>query len=243
VELYPAIDIRGGKCVRLAQGDYGRETVYGDDPVGVAASFAASGARWIHVVDLDAARSGVATNHEVIGRVCAAVSSSVEVGGGVRDDVAADRLFDLGVTRVVVGTAAVESPAFVADLARAHPGGVAVGLDARGREVAVRGWVEGSGRDLIELARSFEDVGVAALIVTEIGRDGMLTGPDLEQLGTVLEASAIPLIASGGVGTLADLDALAGLRRAGRTLHGAIAGKAIYEERFTVAEALARLAG
>jgi phosphoribosylformimino-5-aminoimidazole carboxamide ribotide isomerase len=193
------------------------------------------------VVDLDAARTGEPVNLPTVAAIAAAVGASVQVGGGVRDVAAAQALLDAGVARVVVGTAAVEHPELVDDLCRMHPGQVAVGLDARGQEVAVRGWVEGSGTDLVELGRRFEASGVAALIVTEIGRDGTLEGPDLDQLGTVLRALELPVIASGGVGTLPDLSALARLEIDGRRLVGAIVGKALYEGRFTVVEGLAAL--
>ncbi|MFM7271190.1 MAG: HisA/HisF-related TIM barrel protein, partial [Actinomycetes bacterium] len=182
--------------MRLLRGDFAAETVYDADPVAVARRFAAAGARWIHVVDLDAARTGEPANLEVVHAICAAVPCRVQSGGGVRSLGSAEALLAAGVARVVVGTAAVEQPDLVERLAAAHPGAVAVGLDARGTEVAVRGWQEGSGRDLIELATRFESVGVAALVVTEIGRDGTLEGPDVAQLGSVLAASAIPLIAS-----------------------------------------------
>jgi phosphoribosylformimino-5-aminoimidazole carboxamide ribotide isomerase len=237
MQLYPAIDLRGGRCVRLYQGDYARETVYGDDPVAQARAFEAEGAPWIHVVDLDAARTGEPVNRDVVAAIAAGVSVPVQSGGGVRDDAAAEALFDAGVARVVVGTAALEDPAFVRRLAARRP--VAVGLDARGRDVAVRGWLEGSGEDLLELAAAFADAGVAALVVTEIGRDGTLEGPDVTGLSDVLGATSIPVIASGGVGTLDDLRALAGLEVDGRSLSGVIAGRAIYEGAFTVAEGVA----
>lgn len=242
MELYPAIDLRAGRCVRLLQGDYERETVYGDDPVAMAQRFVSAGARWIHMVDLDAALSGIATNLAAIAAVCAAVDASVQVGGGVRSVDAAQALFDAGASRVVVGTASVEDPEFVVELAQRFRGRVAVGLDARGREVAVRGWTSASGFDLLDLAQRFSVLDVAALIVTEIGRDGTLDGPDVDQLTAVLEASPLPIIASGGVGTLADLRTLGALRCGDRGLLGAIAGRAIYEGRFTVAEALAAIA-
>jgi phosphoribosylformimino-5-aminoimidazole carboxamide ribotide isomerase len=247
VELYPAIDLRGGRAVRLLRGDYASETVYSDDPVAVARSFEAAGARWIHVVDLDAARSGEAGNLEFVAAIARSVGCEVETGGGVRSVEAAERLIDAGVARVVIGTAAVEQPDLVAELADRYPGRVAVGLDAHGRSVAVRGWTETTGADLVDLAKQFEDRGVAALIVTEIGRDGTMAGPDLDQLGAVLETTAIDVIASGGVGTLDDIRALAGLT-AGRpnggrrTLSGIIVGRALYEGRFTVEEALECLA-
>ena len=240
MDLYPAIDLRDGRCVRLYQGDYGRETVYGDDPVAQALAFEADGAAWIHVVDLDAARTGDPLNRPIVAAIAAAVSVPVQTGGGVRDEAAADALIDVGVSRVVLGTAALEQPELVRRLAARMP--VAVGLDAHGRDVAVRGWEQKSGRDLIDVARSFADAGVAALVVTEIGRDGTLEGPDLEGLAAVLGASDVDLIASGGVGSLDDLAALAGLEVDGRHLAGAIVGRALYEGSFTLTEARLRVA-
>lgn len=238
MDLFPAIDLRGGRCVRLYQGDYGRETVYGDDPVAQAEAFAAAGAPWIHVVDLDAARTGEAANRAVVAAIAAAVDVPVQAGGGVRDDDAADALLAAGVRRVVVGTAALADPAWVRRLAARHPGRVAVGLDARGRDVSVHGWTEGSGRDLVDLARGFDDAGVAALVVTEIGRDGTLAGPALDQLAGVLAATGVDVVASGGVGSLDDLRALAALDAGGRRLAGAIVGRALYEGAFGLAEAV-----
>jgi phosphoribosylformimino-5-aminoimidazole carboxamide ribotide isomerase len=238
VDLYPAIDLRAGRCVRLHQGDFAAETVYDDDPVAVARAFAVAGTQWIHVVDLDAARTGEPANLAVIERIAHAVDCNVQCGGGVRSVAAADALLLAGAARVVVGTAAVENPALVDELCARHPGRIAVGLDARGRDVAVRGWVEGTGADLVELATRFESAGVAALIVTEIGRDGTMAGPDLEQLRAVLAATTTPVIASGGVGELGDIMALAALQVRRRRLLGAIVGKALYEGRFRLAEAL-----
>ncbi|GAC1533611.1 MAG: 1-(5-phosphoribosyl)-5-[(5-phosphoribosylamino) methylideneamino]imidazole-4-carboxamide isomerase [Acidimicrobiales bacterium] len=245
MELYPAIDLRGGRCVRLRQGDYGDETVYGDDPVAVATSFAAAGVRWIHVVDLDAARTGEPTNRDVVGTITAAVSPggvTVQSGGGVRSRAAAEALWDAGVTRVVLGTAAVEDPDLVVELARSRPGGVAVGIDTRDGEVAVRGWVSGSGVTTADVLARLGDAGAAAVIVTDIGRDGMLVGPDLAGLGAVLAWTDLDVIASGGVGSVADVEALAALRAGGRGLAGAIVGKAIYEGRLSVREAVAACA-
>ena len=236
MDLYPAIDLLNGQAVRLYQGDYARETVYNNDPVAQAKAFADAGAHWIHVVDLDAARTGSPLNREVIAAICDAVNVPIQTGGGVRSEEAAAALFDAGVTRVVLGTAALEDPDLVRTLASRHP--VAVGLDARGREVAVRGWEEGSGKDLLDVARGFADAGVEALIVTEIGRDGTLEGPDLDGLGEVLEATELPVIASGGVGSVADLVALEALRSGGRRLSGAIVGRALYEGAFTLQDAL-----
>jgi phosphoribosylformimino-5-aminoimidazole carboxamide ribotide isomerase len=238
MDLYPAIDLRGGRCVRLYQGDYGRETVYGHDPVAQARSFADAGAPWIHVVDLDAARSGRPENRDAVAAIAAAVDVPVQTGGGVRDRAAADTLFDAGVERVVIGTAALETPELVRDLAEAGRR-VAVGLDVRGREIAVRGWEEGSGRDIVDVVGEFADVGVDAVVVTQILRDGTLEGPDLEGLALVLASTPIDVIASGGVGTLADLDALRAVTVDGRQLSGAIVGRALYEGAFTLSDALA----
>ncbi len=205
----------------------------------MARSFEAAGARWIHVVDLDAARTGRPEHLAHIGAIARAVSCRIEAGGGVRSAEAAGALLDAGVTRVVVGTVAIEQPELVDELARAFPGRVVVGLDARGRDVATRGWVEGSGVDLVDTARRFERAGLAALVVTEIGRDGTMHGPDLEQLGAVVDAVATPVVASGGVGTVDDLRALRALRAGDRGLAGAIVGRALYEGRFPLSEAVA----
>jgi phosphoribosylformimino-5-aminoimidazole carboxamide ribotide isomerase len=240
--LYPAIDLRAGRAVRLRQGDFDDETVYDDDPVAVARAFAAAGAEWLHVVDLDAARTGEPANLAKIEAITSAVPCRVQTGGGVRSVEAAGALLAAGAARVVVGTAAVERPELLEELCQLHPGAVAVGLDARGREVAVRGWTEDAGVDLVEAAQRFTDLGVAALVVTEIVRDGTMEGPSIDQLLAVLAATDTPVIASGGVGSLGDLVALAGVRAGSRSLAGAIAGRAIYEGRFTVAEALERLA-
>ena len=241
MDLYPAIDLRGGRCVRLRQGAYDRETVYGDDAVAVATGFVAAGATWIHVVDLDAARTGEPLNRPVVAAVAAAVPVPVQTGGGVRDEAAAEALFGAGVTRVVLGTAAMEDPDLVRRLAARHPGGVAVGLDARAGDVALRGWTEGSGVTLLEAVARHAGAGVAAFVVTDISRDGMLAGPDAAGLGAVLAATEVDVVASGGVSSLDDLHALATLEAGGHRLAGAIVGTAIYEGRFTVAEAVAAL--
>jgi phosphoribosylformimino-5-aminoimidazole carboxamide ribotide isomerase len=239
VDFYPAIDIRAGRVVQLQQGDYGRETVYGDDPVVVARQFVDAGATWVHVVDLDAARSGGAANLRAIEAICTAVDCQVQHGGGVRSiDDAAER-FAAGVTRVVLGSAAVEVPELVDELALSHPGQVAVGLDARGRDVATHGWQVASGKDLLELAARFDRPGVGALVVTDIARDGMLDGPDVVGLRDVVAKVSVPVIASGGVSSLDDLHELAAIDVHGRRLGGAIAGTALYEGRFTVEEAVA----
>ncbi|MBL8775421.1 MAG: 1-(5-phosphoribosyl)-5-[(5-phosphoribosylamino)methylideneamino]imidazole-4-carboxamide isomerase [Acidimicrobiales bacterium] len=241
MDLYPAIDLRGGRCVRLYQGDYAQETVYADDPVAQARAFADAGAPWIHVVDLDGARSGEPAHTEVISAIAEAVDVPVQTGGGIRDEATAERLFAGGVARVVLGTVALEQPELVARLAARHP--VAVGLDARAGDVAVRGWEEASGRSVLDVAREFEAAGIAALIVTDIGRDGTLEGPDVDGLGAVLAATSVDVIASGGVGTLADLEHLRALEVAERKLSGAIVGRALYEGAFTLDAALVASVG
>jgi len=241
-ELYPSIDIRGGKVVRLLRGDFDAETVYGDDPVAVAREFEAAGARWIHVVDLDASRTGEPVNIGAIEAICAAVDCRVQTGGGVRTVEAAGNLLRAGIARVVIGTAAVERPELVDELCTFYPGHVAVGVDARGRNVAVQGWTEASGGDLVDLAQRFETSGVGALVVTQIHVDGTLEGPDVATLELMLSATAVPVIASGGVGALDDLRLLAQLEVDGRRLAGVIVGRAIYEGRFTVRDALAAVA-
>jgi phosphoribosylformimino-5-aminoimidazole carboxamide ribotide isomerase len=237
VNLYPAIDIRGGRCVRLHQGDYAQETVYDADPVAVARSFDEAGVRWIHVVDLDAARTGEQTSRALIGSIAASVSAKVETGGGVRTERDVDELVGLGVARVVLGTAAMQDPSLVARCAKRHPGAVAVGLDTRHGEVAVHGWTEATGKQAIDVLPRFEDAGVAALIVTEISRDATMEGPDVAAYERLVAATSIPVVASGGVGTLEHLRELSRL-----PLEGVIVGKAIYERRFTVGDALEVLA-
>jgi len=235
IELYPAIDLRDGKVVRLLQGDYDRQTIYGSDPVAVARSFADAGARWIHVVDLDAARSGSPVNRPVVAAIAAAVtaSASVQTGGGVRSVADAQALADAGVARVVMGSAAVADPSLVAAASAVVP--VAVGLDHRDGEVAVHGWTEGSGVQLADALGWFPTA--AAFVITDIARDGMLEGPDVVGLAAAAAATSIPVIASGGVSSLADVAAFRGVPG----IAGVITGKAIYEGRFTVAEAVAEL--
>ncbi|MDE0606988.1 MAG: 1-(5-phosphoribosyl)-5-[(5-phosphoribosylamino)methylideneamino]imidazole-4-carboxamide isomerase [Acidimicrobiaceae bacterium] len=241
MDLYPAIDLRGGKCVRLLQGDYAQETVYGDDPVAQALAFVEAGARWIHVVDLDAARTGVGENRAVVAAIAQTVPVPVQTGGGVRSLEVARELFDAGVERVVIGTAALRDPDLVVALARQHR--VAVGLDAKSGEVATDGWLVGSGRTVAEVAGSFDDTGVDAFVLTDIGRDGTLGGPDVAGLAEILGATRTDVIASGGVGSLDDLRDLGRIEVKGRRLSGVIAGKAFYEGRVDVAAAVAVLDG
>ncbi|HVL28456.1 MAG TPA: HisA/HisF-related TIM barrel protein [Acidimicrobiales bacterium] len=231
--------------MRLYQGDYGRESAYGTDPVAVATGFAAAGVRWVHVVDLDAARTGEPANRAVIAaiaRVVRPLGVAVQASGGVRDQASAEALLAAGADRVVLGTAAVERPELVRELASHHP--VAVGIDARAGEVAVRGWIERTGRSVADLLAEYEDASVAAVVITEIERDGTLAGPALDTFAAALEATALPVIASGGVGALADIEALASLiaGQPPRRLTGAIVGKALHDGVFTVREAVAACA-
>ena len=259
MDLYPAIDIRGGGAVRLTQGDFGREQGYGD-PLALAERFIAQGAPWLHVVDLDAARHGGPVNRPVVLSIAAAAGASgvqVQTGGGVRTEADVEELLAGGVRRVVLGTVALEDPDLVQRSAARYPGRVAVGIDYRTRidgvtEVAIRGWAEGSGRTVAETLAALDEVGVAAVIVTAIERDGMLTGPDLAGLRSVLAATAIPVIASGGVGSVGDIEALAAMvvdreggvpgAGPGRRLAGAITGKALVDGRMSVEEGVAACA-
>jgi phosphoribosylformimino-5-aminoimidazole carboxamide ribotide isomerase len=235
VELFPAIDLSDGQVVRLTQGDYGNAKVYGSDPVAVGRSFADAGATWIHVVDLDAARSGSPQNRPVVAAIAAALvgRARVQTGGGVRAVSDAQQLADAGVARVVMGSAAIQHPELVE--AATQVVDVAVGLDHRDGEVAVHGWTEGAGISLGEALGWFPSA--SAFVITDIARDGMLEGPDIDGLAVVAASSSAPVIASGGVSSLADIAALAAVPG----IAGIITGKAIYEGRFTVAEALKAL--
>ena len=235
--LYPAIDIRGGSVVRLRQGDYEDETIYGDDPVAVAVAFADAGATWVHMVDLDAARSGDPTNRDIITSVAHALRgrAQLQVGGGVRSVADVQQLAKAGVARVVMGSAAVENPELVREASEVLP--VAVGLDHRDGVVAVHGWTAASELSLMNALGMFATAEV--FVITDISRDGMLVGPDIEGLGTAAHATKTPIIASGGVGTLEHLRELANVAN----LQGVIAGKAIYERRFSVQEAIQALSG
>lgn len=234
--VYPAIDLRDGRCVRLLQGDYAQETVYGDDPVAQALAFADAGAEWVHVVDLDAARTGSPTQRPVIGAVAAALAQRgvrVQTGGGVRSVDDAVALAEAGVARVVLGTAAVDDAGLVDAVAREAGVLVALGLDVRGREVAVKGWTEGAG-GLTDVLARFADRPVDALVVTQIAVDGTGEGPDLELYEELLAAGHANVVASGGVGSIEHLRAVAELGVA-----GVIVGKALYEGTVDLGEALA----
>ena len=237
VDLYPAIDLRGGKVVRLRQGDYSDETVYGDDPVAVAESFAAAGAGWVHVVDLDAARTGEASNRAVIAEMSMRLSgrARIQTGGGVRSVDDAIALRDSGVARVVMGSAAVADPSLVNLVAEVVD--VAVGLDHRNGELSVHGWTTGSGLALGDALGMFPRA--SAFVITDIARDGMLAGPDLDGLAWAAARTDVPVIASGGVSSLDDIVALATVPG----LAGIITGKALYEGRLNLSRALTVLAG
>lgn len=235
--LYPAIDLKNGSVVRLRQGDMAQATVYGHDPAGQARGFAEAGFDWLHVVDLDGAFAGRSRNAEAVAGILAAVRIPVQLGGGIRDMAGLEGWLTRGVTRAILGTAAVRDPAFVREAARAHPGRVAVGIDARAGRVAVEGWAEVSELTALDLARRFEDAGVAAIVYTDISRDGLLAGLNLEATRALAEAVSIPVIASGGLAGLDDVRAL--LEPANRCIAGAIAGRALYDGRLPMAEAIA----
>ena len=239
--LYPAIDLRRGRCVRLEKGEAGRETVYGDDPVSVARGFAEMGAEWIHVVDLDAA-FGDGSHRDLIRRIVAEVPLKVQTGGGLRseDDLAA--VLDAGAARAVIGTAAIESPELVRRaVERWGSDRIAVGLDARGRRPAARGWTEESGTDLFDLASRLFDLGARTIVHTDIDRDGMLSGPNLELSASLAAESGAEVIVSGGMSGMADVDAVAAAARERGGIAGAILGKAIYEGRIDLRAALERV--
>ncbi len=223
MEIIPAIDLRGGKCVRLVQGDFARETVFGDDPVEMALRWQGEGATWLHVVDLDGARDGAAAQFDIVRRIVEAVTMQVEVGGGIRDAATARRYLDAGVGRCVVGTAAVRSPELVRSLAAWAPDALVVGIDARDGLVATSGWLETGELRAEDLGARMVDAGVRRFVFTDIGRDGTLVGPNLEALRAFTAAVDAAVIASGGVGSLDDLTALA---KTG--VEGAIVGKALY---------------
>ncbi|MGI8938616.1 MAG: 1-(5-phosphoribosyl)-5-[(5-phosphoribosylamino)methylideneamino]imidazole-4-carboxamide isomerase [Iamia sp.] len=239
MDLFPAIDLRGGHCVRLTQGDFARETVYGDDPLAQARAFVDAGTPWVHVVDLDGARTGEGANREVIAAIAASFGTPIQTGGGIRSDADVDELLGAGVARVVIGTAALDDPAWARSVAARYPDRVALGLDARGQEVAVRGWAEGSGRQLLDVAREMDDVGFAAYVVTQIEVDGVGSGPDVDTYETLLTEVETPVVASGGVGAIEHLRDLAALEVGNRVLAGVIVGKALYDGALDIDEALA----
>jgi phosphoribosylformimino-5-aminoimidazole carboxamide ribotide isomerase len=239
VILYPAIDLKEGRCVRLRQGDMAQATVFSHDPAAQAASFEADGFHWLHVVDLDGAFAGKPMNGAAVDAILGRVRFPVQLGGGIRDMATVEGWLAKGVSRVIIGTAAVRDPDFVKRAAKAHPGKVAVGIDARSGMVAVEGWAETSSLSALELGRRFEDAGVAAIIYTDIARDGMLQGLDMAGTRALAEALNIPVIASGGLASIDDVTAL--LRPENRVIAGAITGRALYDGRLDAAEALSAI--
>jgi len=239
VILFPAIDLKNGEAVRLQQGDMARATVFSRDPAAQARAFAVQGFTYLHLVDLDGAFAGKPVNAAAVERIIAAVKIPVQLGGGIRDRATIDAWLDKGIARVIVGTAAVRDPALVKAAARAHPGRVAVGLDARDGKIAVEGWSKTSTLSALDVARRFEDAGVAAIVYTDVNRDGMLEGLNLDATIALAGQISLPVIASGGLASLADVQAL--LEPRAQKLEGAIAGRALYDGRLDPAAALSLL--
>lgn len=234
MEILPAIDLRGGKVVRLSQGDYDRQTTYSLDPLAVAQAFVDAGARWIHMVDLDAARSGQRTNAPAISAVCSGVKAQVELGGGIRDDADVAAALEMGVARVIIGSAALKDWPWFEKLARRSDlaGKVVLGLDARDGDLAVHGWTEQSGLSLLTVARKARELPLAAIVYTDISRDGLLGGPDLARTEELVKATGLAIIASGGISNLEDIRRC---RQIGCA--GAIVGRAYYEGKVDIAQA------
>lgn len=244
MQLYPAIDIRGGKCVRLRQGDYNDETIFADDPVEMALRWKEQGAEWLHLVDLDGAKEGRPVNHHVVRRIVDATGIPCQMGGGIRsEDSIRSAIEEIGLSRVIIGTKALKDPGWFAAACRQFPGRLALGLDARDSMVATEGWLEVSQVSALELAGQFKDVPLSAVIYTNIANDGMMQGVDtgtLNDLRTLAEMG-LPVIASGGVTTMADIEALQKISAEVPSLIGAIVGRAIYEGTIDVAQACAAL--
>ncbi|MFM2355061.1 MAG: 1-(5-phosphoribosyl)-5-[(5-phosphoribosylamino)methylideneamino]imidazole-4-carboxamide isomerase [Pseudomonadota bacterium] len=236
--LYPAIDLKDGACVRLLRGDMDKATVFGTDPAAQAAAFAASGCAWLHLVDLNGAFAGEPVNGAAVEAILARVTVPVQLGGGIRDMGTIERWIGKGVSRVILGTVAVENPDLVRQAAKAHPGRIAVGIDARKGFVATKGWAEETTVQATDLARSFEDAGVAAIIYTDIDRDGAMQGPNIAATEALARAVSIPVIASGGVSRMEDLIAL----RDTGVIAGAISGRALYDGAIDLTAAIQALA-
>ena len=237
--FFPAIDLKDGKCVRLFQGDMDQTTIFGDDPAAQAKIFEDAGCSWIHVVDLNGAFEGKPVNEKAVISILNAISIPIELGGGIREMATVDFWLERGVRRVILGTAALKDPGLVKEACKKHPGRIAVGVDARGEKVAVEGWAEVSGLATIDLARQFEDTGVAAIIYTDIDRDGVMKGPNIEATLKLACAVSIPVIASGGVSSMDDLEEL---KLSGNgLLEGVISGRAIYDGKIDPMEASALL--
>lgn len=237
MQIWPAIDLLGGKCVRLQQGDYQRETVFAEDPIEMAHRWVKAGARCLHLVDLDGAKSGSQINLPAIRGIVAETGVPCQVGGGVRDEETIDAMLDLGLARVIIGTRALREPEWFADMSKKHPKQLVLGIDARDGMVATDGWLETSKTPAIALAQKIARLTdqVPAIVYTDIARDGMLSGPNFEQLEQMQRATTIPVIASGGVTTLEDIDRLVAMKT-----HACIVGRALYEGRLDLAEVLSR---
>lgn len=235
--LFPAIDLKNGACVRLEQGDMARATVFGTDPAAQARSFETQGFEYLHVVDLDGAFAGKPMNAQAVESMLSSVKMPIQLGGGIRDLKTIEAWLAKGIARVIIGTAAVRDPALVKDAAKKFPGQVAVGLDARDGKVAVEGWAETSQVTVLDIARRFEDAGVAAIIFTDIARDGLLKGLNLEATIALADSISIPVIASGGLASIDDVKAL--LEPRARKLAGAISGRALYDGRLDPMQAMA----
>jgi phosphoribosylformimino-5-aminoimidazole carboxamide ribotide isomerase len=235
--LFPSIDLKNGEAVRLEQGDMARATVFNRDPAAQARAFEATGFQWLHLVDLDGAFAGKPVNASAVGAILKAVKIPVQLGGGIRNMATVEAWLGKGVARVIIGTAAVRDPAFVKAAAKKYPGKIALGIDARAGKVAVAGWVEETMLDVTEFARTFEDAGVAMIIYTDVERDGMLKGLNLDASIALADAVAIPIVASGGLASLDDVRAL--LQPHAKKLAGAIAGRALYDGRLDAKAALA----
>ncbi len=233
--LYPAIDLKDGRAVRLVHGEMDRETVFNENPAAQALEFVRAGCEWLHLVDLNGAFAGEPVNAEPVEEILRQTQVPAQLGGGIRDMATIERWINAGLARVILGTVAVENPALVREAARAFPGKVAVGIDARHGKVATKGWAEETDVDATELAKSFEDAGVAAIIYTDILRDGAMKGPNVEATAALARAVSIPVIASGGVSSLADLEAL---KSCGAPLNGAISGRALYDGAVDLEKAL-----
>jgi phosphoribosylformimino-5-aminoimidazole carboxamide ribotide isomerase len=234
--IYPAIDMRGGKCVRLLQGDYSKETIYGDSPFEMAQSFAAAGAEWIHMVDLDGAKDGKRVNDRfVIEAATQLPNVNIQIGGGIRSEQDILHYLDNGVDRVIIGSIAVSKPEFAINMIKKYGGRIAIGIDAKNGYVATHGWLDTSEVKAIELAKRFAEAGAETFIFTDIATDGTLSGPNIAAVCELAEVTGKKIIASGGVSSIKDLQGLA----AAKGISGAIVGKALYEQRFTLKEALA----
>ncbi len=234
--LFPAIDLKDGRCVRLKRGEMQSATIFADDPAAQARKFAEAGFEWLHCVDLNGAFEGRSVNGDAIRAIRAAIDLPIQLGGGIRNRAGIDAWLEAGISRVILGTAALHDPALVKDAARAHPGRIAVGIDAKSGKVAVKGWAETSDMDATELGRRFEDAGVAAIVFTDIARDGMLGGVNVEATAALANAVRIPVIASGGVSSLRDIEAL--IATTSSNILGVVIGRALYDGGIDPAAAL-----